>query len=327
MKAAKNGRPRAWQLSPRRVAASSAFRACSGNLPTPLRGSELTEMTRRGRKTGSIRSRSAARMSLASRPGATTKASRRAVGRRSRSSGATNRPSITPSIPVRIRFRPAREARRPPSFTRSVRRPRRRKCAGSNTSTMIAERERLGVGSRDERLRILLPGRPRQANAGVHGPGIAVHGSATGDGANLGRAENLLDPRAPGPLRFGRKLREQRRRGRDDPFDRRQIHRGLQQRADLQRGCHENAGRRDGFEREPDVQRIECFPAPGRSGRVQLQQNRGLEAVHMLRRHGGHDGSGSPAGPCGTAFPRRRCGRRERPSSSDARPARPCCPT
>ncbi len=130
-------------------------------------------------------------------------------------------------------------------------------------------------------------------------PGLGVRGAPRRDHARLGAAVDLDDPGAEPRLGLGGERLGKRRRGRQDQIEPGQLDSGLDAGANVQRRGHEHAPPRELGEPRRDVGRKERPARVNHAARLQRQHHGGLEAPHVLRRHGAEKGRAlrQPQGP------------------------------
>ena len=126
------------------------------------------------------------------------------------------------------------------------------------------------------------------AQVAQRGPDFALRGAAAGHLAGLGAAVDFHQQPVQRSFCLQRQLRRQRRGGRQRQRRGRQRHAGQQQCFQVERRGHQPAGSRHARQRACHVGRVER-PASVEGGAAQQRQQHGaLQAVAVLRRHGGH---------------------------------------
>ena len=137
----------------------------------------------------------------------------------------------------------------------------------------------------------------RDAQRAQRAPGLACRGAAAGHLAGFGAAVDFDQQALQCRLGARRQLRRQRCGGRQRERHRGQRQPGLHQRFQVERRAHQRTRRGHTLQRAGDVGGVER-PArvEGRAAQ-QRQQHGGLEAVAVLRRHGGHERDAGQRGP------------------------------
>ena len=128
-------------------------------------------------------------------------------------------------------------------------------------------------------------------------PHLAGGGAPRRDLAGFGAAVNLDQGRAQRGLGLRGELRRQGCRGREHEIDHGQFDARQQQRLEMERRCHQGARPRHARQRVGDVGGIEGARHLERCPAEEREQHRRLEAVAVLRRHGGHEGEAGDGRP------------------------------
>ncbi|MNN11131.1 hypothetical protein D3C81_1240750 [compost metagenome] len=146
--------------------------------------------------------------------------------------------------------------------------------------------------------------RPRlQPDAGHQCPDVVLRGAAGGKLAGLGAAVDFTQRAVEQRFRGGSQLAAERGRGAQQQVGGRHGHVRLHQRAQVYRRADQRARHGHRGQCAADVGRVERRRRRQRGAALQRQHDGGLEAEHMLRRHGADQG---PCAPVAQAQPLRR---------------------